>query len=536
MVKNLDEDFDVVVGASNKKDSQTDTIVDYSAALIDYDNMRIYSAVKPFDEKKQIFSSYPKDATTAETVTIDRLEELTANVNSNVDSLQSLNAIVRQKVLLNDLLGKTVESIFANVNTDFQLNFPIEKGRNKKKAIESAEPVVRDFLDQINIEALLRDAITVTYLEGNRYYYLKIDDGNYVIDKLPVGICYVSDYEINGKPALEINIKKLETSLKKTYQKNKQKKEIWMKDVKDEIKRNYPYLYKEYEAGETYFRTDPLFGKAIRVNNLGRKFGVSPLAKVLSNVIVLDNMSKADITTSQMKQRTIVAQILRKEVLGPNGDKKGIALMEYAHQAIMAALATKSCVYTAPAFVEKVEYVTPPKDENSVDKMATYIKRIFSGLGIGYVDTEAATATGSKISLEELMRTIDDIAEQLESILNDYFKIVLKNNNIDPIYCPKIKIMDSKAMEMAMRKDLAEFVYSKLNSSLRTAYDIIGIDFDSEVQRRNNELEDNIEEVFTPHATSYNKSSDTPSSGRPAADNPDNQDKQTEDKVNNETK
>ena len=220
----MDEDFDVVVGASNKKDSQTDTIVDYSAALIDYDNMRIYSAVKPFDEKKQIFSSYPKDATTAETVTIDRLEELTANVNSNVDSLQSLNAIVRQKVLLNDLLGKTVESIFANVNTDFQLNFPIEKGRNKKKAIESAEPVVRDFLDQINIEALLRDAITVTYLEGNRYYYLKIDDGNYVIDKLPVGICYVSDYEINGKPALEINIKKLETSLKRHTRKTSRKK------------------------------------------------------------------------------------------------------------------------------------------------------------------------------------------------------------------------------------------------------------------------------------------------------------------------
>ena len=532
----MGEDFDVLVNSATAKNAPQESPVDYSVALGNYDNERLYSVVKSFDENKQIYTSYPKDSTTAESVTIDRLEELSLTVNTNVDSLLSLNAIVRQKVLLNDLLGKTVESIFANVNTDFQLNFPIEKGRNKKKAVESADPVIRDFLEQINIESLLRDAITVTYLEGNRYYYLRVDGGNYVIDKLPIGVCYVSDYEINGKPALEINIKKLETALKKTYQKNKKRKEIWMKDVKDEIKRNYPYLSKDYEAGETYFRADPLFGKAIRVNNLGRKFGVSPLAKVLSNVIVLDNMSKADITTSQMKQRTIVTQILRKEALGQDGQKKGIALMEYAHQAIMAALATKSCVYTAPPFVEKVEYVTPPKDENSVDKMSTYIKRIFSGLGIGYVDTEAATATGSKISLEELMRTIDAIAEQVESILNDYFKIVLKNNNIDPAYCPKIKIMDSKAMEMAMRKELSEFVYSKLNGSLRTAYDIIGVDFDSEVQRRNNEQDEGMDEVFTPHATSYNKSSDTPSPGRPAADEPESPDKQMEDQTNNESK
>ena len=532
----MGEDFEVVISKNVAPGVDVATITDYAAKLSEYDDERLYSAIKPLDANKEIYSAYPKDTTTAETVTLDRLEELAGTVNSNVDSLLALNAIIRQKVLLNDLLGKTVESIYANVNTEYQLNFPVVEGRNKKKAVEAAEPVIRGFLDQVNLESLVRDAISVTYLEGNRYYYLRIDGGSYVIDKLPIGLCYVSDYEINGKPALEINIKKLETALKKTYQKNKQKKEIWMKDVKDEIKRNFPYLSKDYEAGETYFRADPLYGKALRVNTLGRKFGVSPLAKVLPNVIVLDNMRKADVTTSQMKQRTLIAQILRKEVLGMDGKAKGIAQTEYAHQSLMAALATKSSVLTCAPFVEDVKYVAPPKDETSVDKMATYIKSVLSGLGIGYVDTEAATATGSKISLEELMRTIDAIAEQLESILNDYFKIVLQNNNIDPAYCPKIKIMDSKAMDVSMRKELAEFVYSKLNGSLRTAYDIVGVDFDTEAERLTKEKEDGMEELFVPHATSYNKSSDTPSSGRPAADNPDNQDKQTEDKVNNETK
>lgn len=247
-------------------------------------------------------------------------------------------------------------------------------------------------------------------------------------------------------------------------------------------------------------------------------------------------MRKADVTTSQMKQRTLITQILRKEALGTDGQKKGLALADYAHQALMAALATKSSVYTCAPFVEKVMYVAPPKDESSVEKMSAYIKSVLSGLGIGYVDTEAATATGSKISLEELMRTIDSIAEQVESMLYDYFKVVLLASGIDVANCPKIKIMDSKAMDMAMRKELAEFIYNKLNGSLRTAYDLVGVDFDSEAERLVKEKEEGMDQVFVPHSTAYNKTSDTPSTGRPAADDPESPDKQTEDKVNNDAK
>lgn len=78
------------------------------------------------------------------------------------------------------------------------------------------------------------------------------------------------------------------------------------------------------------------------------------------------------------------------------------------------------------------------------------------------------------------------------------FKIVLQNNNIDPTYCPKIKIMDSKAMDVAMRKELAEFVYSKLNGSLRTAYDIVGIDFDTEAERLTKEKKMPVWQNFRP--------------------------------------
>lgn len=149
---------------------------------------------------------------------------MAGTVNSNVDSLLALNAIIRQKVLLNDLLGKTVESIYSNVNTEYQLNFPVVEGRNKRRLSRPLSRVIRGFLDQVNIESLVRDAISVTYLEGNRYYYLRVDGGNYVIDKLPIGLCYVSNYEINGKPALEINVKSSKLRLRKHIRRISRKK------------------------------------------------------------------------------------------------------------------------------------------------------------------------------------------------------------------------------------------------------------------------------------------------------------------------
>ena len=87
--------------------------------------------------------------------------------------------------------------------------------------------------------------------------------------------------------------------------------------------------------------------------------------------------------------------------------------------------------------------------------------------------------------------------------MNDYIKVVLEANSIGIEFAPTIDILNSEALELAMRKDLASFVFGTLNASYRTAYELVGLDYDTEYNRRGAELEDGVDDVFTPHSTAY---------------------------------
>ena len=67
-----------------------------------------------------------------------------------------------------------------------------------------------------------------------------------------------------------------------------------------------------------------------------------------------------------------------------------------------------------------------------------------------------------------------------------------------------------------MKKDLSEFLYSKLNCSFKTAYEILDMSYEEEKTRRKKEKNDGIDDIFTPHATSFNSSGDINSNGRPS--------------------
>lgn len=522
----LDDAIDVVtVGGS------------YAEKIKAYDEERFYTAIQKYNPDAEIYSAYTKDLTSADEITVDSLDNLATDAHNTLDKILRLNAMVRKTSILNPFVGKTIESIFANCNTDYRLTYPDAEGRNKKKLLDRSRLVIDDFLRQINIKNLIRDAVPMVYCEGNRYYYLRVDGGNYVLDTLPLGVFYMSDYKIDGRPALEVDIKKLENGLKKTYQTNRKRKAIWMKDIEEDIKRNYPYVYDAWKAKETVARLDVKYAKAIRINNLGRKFGISPLAKTLKDVVVLDNLGKADVAASKIKQRTMIVQLLRKEVLGPNGERMGIAQTEYAHVSLVRALSTTSSIYSAAPFVEDVKYVSPPTESSTKERAASYTKSLLTGLGIGFSDIEAATATGSRISLHELMKLVDAIAEQVNEMLNDYFKVVLENNSIPLDYCPQIQIMDSNAMDFEMRKDLADFIFNKLSGSRQTAFELVGVaDYATERSRREAENADGSAEIFAPHATAFNKSKDSGDPGRPSNDKPDDEDQQIENKVNNDAK
>ena len=113
------------------------------------------------------------------------------------------------------------------------------------------------------------------------------------------------------------------------------------------------------------------------------------------------------------------------------------------------------------------------------------------------------------------MKTINKIAERQEKILQRWYEIVLEEAGIPIEYCPTPHILDAELLEFEMKQDLAEFLFSKLNCSYQTAYETLDMNYKEELERRKSEKEDGIEDVFTPHPTSYNSSGDKADSGRP---------------------
>lgn len=527
------EDFDVIIN-SQIDDTQVVTIAS-EADLTEWENNQLYSAIQNLDNKNIFYSVYAKDDSSQTDLTIDRISELATDINNNLPNLLTVNAIIRERVLTDELVGRTYDAVYSNVNTEYMLSYPNPEGRNKQKTIERVKQIVEDFNDQVDIGNIIRDCVSTVFLEGNGVYTLKSDGTTHVIDRIPLGIAYVSDYLSNGLPIVCIDTKALGNRLKKTYSKNKKRKAVFFEDIKADIKANYPeQVYEDYINGESISRLDTDYTKVIRINNLGRKYGVSPIFRALKPLVVLDNLSNTDIAISKSKQRKILLQILRKEVI-TDFKKKGFAEAAHAHAQLMSALSTTSCAYTAAPFVESVSYVAPPKDDTNIDKRTQYQRGVLNALGIEFIDTQSGTVSVANISLEQLLRLINAITEQIERMFHQYYKTVLRLNNIDPAYAPKIRIIDCEQLDAGLRKDLASFIYTTLGASLDTTYKLLGFNIEDERIKREKENEDKIDEIFYPRVTSYTVTNNTDTEnkgGRPANEGGDTDvEKQTRDKV-----
>ena len=119
------------------------------------------------------------------------------------------------------------------------------------------------------------------------------------------------------------------------------------------------------------------------------------------------------------------------------------------------------------------------------------------------MDTEA-NLNLSNVSVKDLMKTIDKIAESLSVIINKYYKLILEENNVDITFAPEIQIASSETLSIEMRKTLAEFLFTKLGASYDTSYNILGIsDANTEAIKRTTEKEQGYDEVFIPHANYF---------------------------------
>lgn len=480
-------------------------------------------ALQSFDPTNKQYSVYLNEQSGEDSkLTIEDIKRLARNAQSDLSKILKINSLVRQEINEDDIIGKVYEAVVANLNANVRISFDNLPQKYTKKKKDEAEKLIKRFHKETNINQILSSSIPTVYTEGNCIKYLREKNGHYVVDTYPLGVAIVSDYNVNGNPYILIDIRELTNRLQKTTIKGKKNKPLFFNSIVDEIKNNYPpEVYQGYIDKEHYAKLDIQRCGVNRFCNMNRKYGLTPVFKALKPNLMLDTFDEADKINAKAKAKKIIHQVLRSELLGTEGNRKGLEEMAYAHENLVKAFRNPTVLYTSPPFVEKIEYVEPKVEMSNVDSINQYRSRVTSALGISFLNTDGKqTVSTANISIKQLMKTINKIAEQEEKILEQWYCLILQENDIPLEYCPTPHILDAELLEFEMRKDLSELLFSKYNCSYSTAYKLVGMDVRDEIEKRKQEKELGYEEILSVHPTSYNSAGDSTDSddngGRPS--------------------
>lgn len=514
MARKKKEDFDVVTA------SQTDdgTVVLTSVNELSEERMDnvIRHAIASYDPENKQYSTYLKISASSETLTVDRIDELARGLQSSLTNVQTVNGIIRNYINKDDLIGITYDAIEANVNTEFKCSFAqFPEQRNKTKQVNYAREVIDDFNAQINVRSLLRTAIPMTYAEGTYITYLRQKDENYIVDYYPLGIAEISDYLSNGQPVVLINMSKLKSALSKSMLKDKKNKALFFENQEIEIQNNYPdEVYQAFKNGNTYAKLDVDHCGVIRIGNMGQKYGVSPLFRALRPALMLETFDTSDRVNAKAKAKKIIWQQLDPALMGPNNDKKGFAEQVTAHDNLLRAWKQNTVLVTTAPYVKDIKYVEPKVEMTNIETVKQYRNREMAALGISFLNTDGQqTVSTAKVSLDQLMKNIGKIAEQIEDVLKRWYRIRLEDAGVDLMYCPDVKVSTTEMMGMEMKKAIAQFLFTTLNCSYKTAYEYMGLHAEDELRKRQAETEEGYDDVFVARQTSYTSTGNTGGGG-----------------------
>ena len=498
------EDYEVII---RSKTSDGTEVVTSAEAITD---KWLANAVAGYDATNQKYSAYLKDGnSSSDKLTPEYIDELADGTQSDLKKIQIINNIVRKEINKDGIVGKTVECVTSNINTKTKISYDNEiTGRNKTKQLQQVKDFISAFNKTINTKRLIRTSIPTTFVEGNYICYLRHEDNKYKVDYYPLGVCEISDYDVNGDPVVLFNIKELRSRLQKVYKKTKKNKALFFQNMEDEVKANYPQeVYDAFVAKEDYAKLDVKYTGVIRINNLNRKYGLTPIFRAFKDILMLDTFDNSDRVNSKAKAKKIIHQKLRKEVMGTELNKKGFEDMAYAHDNFMAAFKQSTVVVTTPPTVESITYVEPKIELTDINTVNNYRSRVLAALGIGFLmDSGSQSVSTADISVTQLLRTINMISEQLEDILQKWYRQILIDNGLPVEYCPTIQVIDSEALDFDMRKDLASTLYTIFNGSMSTSLELLGIDVNDEKEKRIKENDENYEEIFKCRQTAYTSS------------------------------
>jgi len=538
--KKVDDGFVIVSGV----DDDTFVLTTNDENMI---SQRIETAVRNYFAGNDRYASVFEPDTSASTITLARIDELANNPQNDINKTKEIANIVDTYIRKNYLIGMVDTVIRSNLNTNYKVSYnqvPSEKGRNNKKKLENAKKIVEDMLDKIDVKKMIRISIPATFDHGNYFFYMDYSKNQekYTIHVFPLTVARIAPYRIDGEPVLMIDMNELKNRLEHNLPKRKGGKAYFFQKYEEEITKAYPKeIVDAFRNKDQYAILDYRRAGVMRAGedaDGASLYGVSQMFRALRDVVILDKFAQVDDSASTVKAKNILVQILRKELLGPGGDRQSMREIAFAHGELTRAVKNKICVYTASAAVEDVKWIEPKSNLIDKDNVKLYENRVLTTLGIGFLASgNVGSTVSANISLKQLMRQINYISQQLEHILEKYAQVALKEHGIDAEYMPKITVIDSEQLEADIRIDLAKMLYADLSLSRQTVLETLGYDIVDETERRQSENEKNLNEVFQPYMTAYtNTNNNEDEGGRPADKESNDENKQINDKERNQVK
>lgn len=499
----------------------------------DYSN-QIESASFDFLRTQHLYNKVIEMENSSYVTSFDDLLELAKNPQNDLSKINKINGICQYYVNKDDIIGKVVEVIENNINTNYTINYPnLPKNEDNFERKAEIETLIKDFNKQIDIEQLIKDNILITYMEGNFIIYLRGNStSGYIIESYPLGIVEITEYKIDNDPIISFDVSSLKQILQKAqnkFKKLKSKSTIQLSQtIEDEILKNYPpEVADAYKVKDNYCFLDPKRVGVNRVNNYRGLYGVTPIMKALNAQLLLDTYDSVDRKNAIAKSKKIYHQVLREGLMDNPGDLavtnrkvKYSAEMGYAHGNLLAAMQKDVVLLTSPPYVEKLEIIEPKTTETNPENILLNRNRVLNALGIGYLSNEVKSSFNTvNVNSDELLKKVNKISKNLENIINKFYKVVCEENGIDIMYVPTITIQPTEYLDNDSKFKLIDLLYSKIGASYKTIFNVLGKDFDyeTEVRQRMEENEFMIdgqiysldEDVFKPHPTSYNSSGDT---------------------------
>ena len=506
MKKTENEDnFDVIVATEVPEDK---TVV---LTTTEMGRKWLETAMKNYDPENKIYSAYLNDISTGKPIiTKEILDELAVNPQNDLRKVRKINDIARIYVNKDWIIGKVAEVIDTNINSEYRLSYKdFTSDDEKMKKLNECKDIISNFNDEINLRRLIKNSVPTSFIEGNYITYCRVmEDGHCNVSWYPLGVAEVSDYDVNGEPQILINMNELLTRLRKTIKKTKNNKALFFEKLEAEIKANYPKeVYDAFINKDPYAKLDCKWSGDMRLNNQNRRYGVTPIFRALYPALMLEQFDDTDRVNAKARAKKFIVQLLNEKLLGANADRDSYEEQAFAHENLMEAFKQKLVLVTTPAYVKDIKYVEPSTPNTDVDTVTNYVNRELSTLGISFLmNTEGTGASVASISLDQLMKTINCITEQLEFILEKWYRNILEKKGYDAEFAPTIRILDSELLEMDVKQDLAKLLYCNFNCSMETALSILGLDVNDEKAKRIKENDEALHETFFPRSTAFTSS------------------------------